>query len=125
MGIWWRQHKTEWFVYLIIVGFWGIGIAMLVAAINMGKRHAVIDMIHDTLLITRKNLFGVKQHEWRRSDIESIRCGASGMEVNNEPVIELQIHPKEGKKVGLFSGRDVAELKWMAAVMRVAMDLPE
>lgn len=117
-------NQVEWFVYLFIAGFWAIGFAMLTAAINMGKRHAVIDMIHDTLLITRKNIFGVKQNEWRRDEIKSIRCGASGMEVNNEPVIELQIHPKEGKKVGLFSGRDDAELKWMAAVIRVAMDLP-
>jgi hypothetical protein len=120
-----NSKKVPWFVFLFIAGFWGIGFAMLTSAINMGKRHAIIDMVDDILLITRKNLFGVKQHEWRRGDIDTIRCGASGMEVNDVPVIELQIRPKEGKKVGLFSGRSTEELKWMAAVLRVAMDVPE
>ncbi len=123
MWVFGAGNKVEWFVYLFIAGFWAIGFVILVAAVNMGKRHAIIDVVGDTILITRKNLFGVKQHDWRRGEIESIRCGSSGMEVNNRPVIELQVHPKQGKKVGLFSGRDKKELRWIAGVLTEALSL--
>jgi hypothetical protein len=43
------------------------------------------------------------------------------MAVNDVPIIELQIHPVTGKKVGLFAGRDAGELRWMATELRHAM----
>jgi hypothetical protein len=46
------------------------------------------------------------------------------MEVNNRPVIELQIHPAVGKKAGFLAGRDEAELRWMAAQLRRALNVP-
>jgi hypothetical protein len=43
------------------------------------------------------------------------------VEVNHRPVIELQIFPRTGRKFGLLAGRDVAELQWIAAVLRQAL----
>ena len=46
------------------------------------------------------------------------------MEVNDRPVIELQIHPRQGKKAGLLGGRDEAELRWLATRLRQALQVP-
>jgi hypothetical protein len=106
-------------IFLIfIVLFWGIGIAVLLAAINMGWRRAVLAVVDGTLMIYQTGLFRAKQHEWSKDQVEAIRTGPSGIEVNDVPVLELQIHPKNGKKVGLLAGRDVDELRWLATVLR-------
>ena len=110
-----------WPLALFAIPFWAVGIGMLLAAINMGRRRAILDVVGDTLLITRAGPFGTKQQEFRADTIAAIRAGASGMEVNEVPVIELQIHPRDGKKCGLLSQRKDDELKWIAAVLRDAV----
>lgn len=50
--------------------------------------------------------------------------GPSGLTVNNRPVLELQVHPKQGSKFGVLSGRDHGELRWMATVLRRALKVP-
>src|SRR5207248_1291005 len=35
--------------------------------------------------------------------------------------LELQIHPKNGNKLGLLAGRDIDELRWLATRMRQAL----
>ena len=40
------------------------------------------------------------------------------MTVNDKHVIELQIHPKGGTKIGLLAGRDEEELRWLATMLR-------
>jgi hypothetical protein len=59
----------------------------------------------------------------QREDIADIRAGPSGREVNDRPVLELQVHPRKGKKVGLLAGRNEEELRWMAAQLRRALEL--
>jgi hypothetical protein len=43
------------------------------------------------------------------------------MEVNDVPVKELQIILADGKKVGLFSGRDEQELLWLGQQIKRAV----
>lgn len=120
------SSSLEIIPFFILIPFWGVGVGMIVAGINMGKRKAILDIVGDTLLITRQNIFGTKQHEWTRDQITSIRVGPSGMEVNKKPVLNLQIHTlktdaksdKDTEKLGLFAGRDEDELRWLAAVLR-------
>lgn len=112
-----------WFVWLFILGFWGIGIGMMLGAINMGRRHAMLAVQGGCLKVTQTGLFGTKQREWQRQDIAAIRCDASGMEVNDVPVLELQIHPVSGKKAGYFAGRGTDELQWMASTLRKALQV--
>ena len=113
---------------LIMAALWGIGLGILIGAINMGRRRAILDVVgflpDGTLLITRRNIFGTKQRELHRQDIAAIRMDNSGMEVNEMPVKNLQVHPKQGRKLGLFAGRDDAELEWLAAELRNALDVP-
>jgi hypothetical protein len=110
-------------IFLIfIVLFWGIGIAVLLAAINMGRRRAVLAVVDRTLMIYQTGLFRAKRHEWSKDQVEVIRIGPSGIEVNDVPVLELQIVPTKGTKVGLLAGRDVDELRWLATVLRQGLN---
>ncbi len=118
-----QPNPNIWIFSIFCAVFWAVGIGVMLCAINMGRRHAIIDIVDDTLLINRKNLFGFKQHEWTRDQLQDIRIGPSGMTVNNVEVMELQIHPTTGEKLGLFSGRDKQELKWMADVLSRQLEL--
>ena len=113
--------EAVWLMFAFTAVFWAIGIAMLLAAINMGKRRAILDVVGETLLITRASLFGTKQREFRADSVDRIVAGPSGMEVNDVPVIELQVHPRGGKKVGMLSQRSDDELEWIAAVLRAEL----
>ena len=73
------------------------------------------------LHVAQAGLFGAKRWDWPREEIADIRAGPSGMEVNNRPVLELQVHPRSGKKAGFLAGRDEAELRWMATRLRRAL----
>ncbi len=104
--------------------FWAIGIAVLVAAVNMGRRHAIIDVVDDVLLINRKSLFRIKSHQWPRQELETVTVGPSGIESNDVPILELKVRLRAGKDVGMFAGRDQAELRWMAWVLTDCLNLP-
>ncbi|HMF10832.1 MAG TPA: hypothetical protein VKE94_00960 [Gemmataceae bacterium] len=108
-----------------IVAFWGIGIALLLAAINMGRRQAVLAVVDGTLMVYQTGLFGAKRHEWPKDSVASIRTGPSSMEVNEVPVLELQIHSNNGTKVGLLAGRNVDELRWLATMLRRSLQGPQ
>lgn len=101
-----------------------VGVAMLLGAVNMGRRRAVIAVAAGHLIITQSSLFGIKTREWPREQLAAVRAGPSGMAINDVPVIELQVLPRDGRKFGLLSGRDTAELEWLATVLRRALNLP-
>lgn len=107
---------------LVIVVFWAVGTGMFLAAVNMGRRRAVLGVVgRRSLLVLQTGIFGAKRHEWDRDQIADIRAGPSGMTMNDVPVIELQIVPTTGKKFGLLAGRDKDELYWLAQVLRRAL----
>jgi hypothetical protein len=109
------------FPFLLV---WAIGLGLLAFAVNLGRRSAELTVEGRQLRVTTKGLFGAKQRTWSRADLAAIRADRSGMEVNNRPVIELQIHPRLGKKVGFLGGRDEAELRWLATRLRQALQVP-
>jgi len=98
--------------------FWAVGIAMLLGAINAGRRRAVLDVVGDTLLIYRRSIFGTKQREWTADDLSHVCIGPSGTEVNDRPIMQLQIHPREGKKYGMLSQTSDDEIRWIAQELR-------
>ncbi len=109
---------------IFIPSFWLIGFGMLAGAVHMGRRRAELAADTVALRIESTGLLGTKQRQWSRGDIAAIRADASGMKVNNRPVIELQIHPVAGKKAGFLGGRDEAELRWIAANLRNVLKVP-
>ncbi len=107
-----------WGVGLFIGSFWLVGIGMLLAAINMGRRQAALAVSGNVLKTIQSGLFGVSRQEWLLDDLQTITVGPSGIEVNDVPVMQLHIVPCTGKKVGLLTGRDDDELAWIATHLR-------
>jgi hypothetical protein len=103
--------------------FGAIGLGMFFAAVRSGRRRAIIDVVGEDLLITRQSTGAPKTQSWHRSEIDRVVVGKSGTEINDVPVMELQIWPAGGKKVGLFAERDDAELRWIAGEIREALGL--
>jgi hypothetical protein len=105
---------NEWIFAAVISLFWLVGIGMLVGAINMGRRQAALAVTGGRLLAMQTGLFGKKQREWPASEIKLIAAGPSGMEMNDVPILELQITDRSGKKLGILAGRADDELHWLA-----------
>jgi hypothetical protein len=109
---------------LFILLFWAIGLAMFLGAVNMGRRRALLMVTRGEFRIAQESLFGKKAWAWARDQVAAVRADRSGMEVNHRPVIELQVHATDGKKIGLFSGRDEVELQWIATILRRQLGVP-
>jgi len=105
-----------------IVAFWLVGIALLLAAINMGRRKAVLAVVDGNLMVYQTSLFRALRREWTKDQVTAIRAGPSSMSANDVPVLELQIHTNPGATVGLLAGHDVDELRWLATVLRRNLD---
>jgi hypothetical protein len=110
-----------WIVALVLAVFWLVGVGLLLGGYQMGRRRAVLAVVGGRLLVLQSGPLGSKRREWPREDVARIAVGPSGMEVNEVPVLELQIQPKCGRKVGLLAGRDEAELHWLATRLRRAL----
>jgi len=119
-----KRESPLWIIILILLGFWAVGLGMMAFAINLGRRRAEVVVESGRLRVETKGLLGTKQWEWSRDQIAAIRADRSGMEVNHKPVIELQVHPSGGKKVGLLAGQDETELRWMATRLRQVLHVP-
>jgi hypothetical protein len=117
------SHGTPAAMWVFFALFWLIGLGMLAGAINMGRRRAMLLVENDQLSVAQIGIFGAKKRDWHRESIAAIRADASGMTVNDVPLIELQIYPVGGKKSGFFAGRDELELRWMATELRRALQV--
>lgn len=114
-----KPEKEALLIFGVMIPlFWAIGIGMLLGAINMGRRQAAIAVINSELRVIQSSLFGVKRREWLLSDIQTVRSGRSGVEVNNQPVMQLQIVPKTERPFAMLTGRTLDELNWIARELR-------
>ncbi len=118
-----KKATGEPIFWLVLSIFWLVGMVILLCALNMGRRRAVFMVANAELRVAHKGLFGTKISAWPRDALASVHIGPSGMAANDVPVLELQIEPRAGKKVGLLSGRDEDELRWIATTLRQALHL--
>lgn len=113
------DRTVPWFAYLFMALFWVVGLGLFVWAIRMSRQRAFIDIVGQTLLVTRTGwLYGTVQHEWQAQKIKSVRMGASGTKVNNRTLMQLQIDGTSGGTLGFLTGRDEVELRWIAWVIQ-------
>lgn len=112
-----------WFLPLLLIPFVAVGIGTLLTAINMGQRTATIATADDLVMIVRNTIFGKKKQEWRADQIMEICVGSSGMEVNDVPIMELQVHPIHGKKFGCLSQLSDDELRWVVGELQQALQI--
>ncbi len=125
IAIFGTHDKSDfWIPMLFFLVFLAIGVGMMLGAIQMGRRRAMLSAGRDGVSIVVAGIFGTKRWDWTSEQIQFIRTGPSGMEMNNQPVIELQIHPVTGKKKGFLAGRNVDELKWLATRLRQELGAP-
>ncbi|MEI6166303.1 MAG: hypothetical protein WCS52_03840 [bacterium] len=104
-------------VYLFIAVFWAIGLLILVIAINMAKRKVLIAVVNNMLAYRVIGPFKTSEQKLPLDSIDAIRVGPSSVKVNNRPVMEIQIIPKSGRRIGLLSDRSVEEQAWLAYVL--------
>jgi len=107
--------------WAMIALFLVIGIGLLLAAVNMGRRKVLLVARGGVLAIKVMAPLRTREHRLRIEEIGSIRVGPSGMEVNDVPVLELQIHRPGGKKLGLLAGREREDLNWLAYELRTRL----
>ncbi len=113
-----NNDDALWVFPMVITLFWTVGIGILLASINMGRRQAAVAVANGRMKTIVSGLFGVSRKEWELTDLQTVRKGPSGMAVNDVPVMQLHIVPREGTPYGLLTGRDDAELEWMATHLR-------
>jgi hypothetical protein len=116
--------KTSSGFWLAIPWFWLIGLALMIGAVRVGRRRTSLVVESGKLSMTQTDPFGTKHREWQRGEISAIRADASEMKSNHRWIIELQIHPVAGKKVGMLAGRKDDELRWLATELRRALNAP-
>ena len=110
-------------VFVFIGVFIAIGVAIMFAAINMGTRRALMAVTKGVLTIRQIGIYKTREWRFAAGEVAAVRMGRSGMEVNNKPVMELQIVPRDGKKVGVLGQRSDDELLWLAAILRQALNV--
>ncbi len=107
---------------IILPLFFAIGIGMLLLGIHLGTRRWTLRMDRSQLLVTLKSALRSREWRWAAGDIEDVRVGDSGTEVNERTLEQLQIHTRTGKqKTGLLTGRTHEELAWVATTLRGAL----
>ncbi|MFG0307195.1 MAG: hypothetical protein ACF8Q5_13370 [Phycisphaerales bacterium JB040] len=123
------HNQVRGWEYLGALGFLsvfvGVGVWTGLHAWSMGKRHIVIDVIGDAVVFSIASPFSTRQHTYTRDELVSIRVGPSGTEVNDRPVLELQVRhrpadatdPDDVAKRGLLASRPDDELRWLASLL--------
>lgn len=101
--------------------FWLIGLGVLAAAINMGRRRVTLTAGRSELAVVTSGPFGTKRVNILRANIVNITVGASRVEANHRPVLELQVRQATGEKTGFLLGRDPDELRWIAWELNQAL----
>jgi hypothetical protein len=119
------KDQAIWILPAVLSLFWLVGIGILLGSLNMGRRRAAIAVTGGTLMVIQTGLFGSKQRDWPQGEVEAVRAGPSGMTVNDQPVLELQIFDGGASKLGLLAGRSDRELEWLAATLREALGVAE
>jgi hypothetical protein len=88
-------------------------------------------VVGDELEMVENSPVRLRRRSWKRDKLLGIRCADNGWVSGGEndstltPVAQLHILAQDEKKVGLLTGRDAAELRWIAAVLRRALHLTE
>jgi hypothetical protein len=101
--------------------FWIASAALLIMGYITGTRESAVAVVGEKVMVMQTGLRRAKRREWPRSEVQTASVGPSGTEVNDQPVLELQLHGSKGKLFGMLAGRHVQELHWMATLLRQAL----
>lgn len=116
-----RFGGAEVFALLMLSVFWAAGLGMVFFAVRSGRRRGMIDVVGRDLLITRQSVGKPVAESWASEEIDRVVVGPSGTEINEKPVMELQVWLKDGVKRGFFPERHDDELRWIAGEITAAL----
>ncbi|HEY5311827.1 MAG TPA: hypothetical protein VIK18_04885 [Pirellulales bacterium] len=106
----------------------GVNMVFAIAAAtlgyHLGSRRAQIAVAGNRLLIVHRSVWDNWQREWERNQLAAIRAAEFDARCDNKQLLQLQIVPRHGPVIRLFSGREEPELVWIATLIRRALDLP-
>jgi hypothetical protein len=101
-----------------------VGLMLALHGVRVARRRVVIAIVLPQLMILQTGLVRSLRRTWDVGELMTVRVGPSGIQVNEEDVLELQIVPLSGPKFGLLCGRDVPEIRWIAGVLRRCLNVP-
>jgi hypothetical protein len=105
-------------VTALFAGVLLIGILLISHGIRIARRRAAIAIVGQQLMVIQTGLIRSTSKEWDLEQVTAIRVGPSGMTVNEEPVLELQILERDKLPFSMLAGRDEPELQWLASLLR-------
>ncbi|HTN78020.1 MAG TPA: hypothetical protein VL096_22370 [Pirellulaceae bacterium] len=103
--------------------FWLVGIGIMLTAIEIGRRKAALAFADGHLMAIQSGIFRTKRREWSLDEIKSVRVGRSGTEVNDQPVLELQIVGQDDVKFGMLAGHRDDDLQWLAGTLQNSLTI--
>ena len=104
---------------------WGLnGLLWLVDGLWRARRHGLLVVAGDTLILRYTTLLGTRSRRWQRSSVADVRIRRTWGEFEDANC-ELQIHLADGTVVRLLAGYGDQELQWLATRLRRALRVPE
>jgi hypothetical protein len=120
---WWHEGiHGIWQGPLIMLVFWIPYPFVLRKAIREATTQIRILAANGQLTIEQKGWKTEKNESWFFSELNSVKLGESGVEINDETVMGLEFLFKDKKKILLFAGEDRKTLEWLATVINIAMN---
>jgi hypothetical protein len=102
---------------LAATGFWATAVGW-----GPSRFPTTLEVSRQTLTVTYGRGWGSKQRRWNREDLAAIRVVSD----HGRPAgMCLEIVPVKGGSLWCLKGRDDDELAWIAAQLRLALDLPQ
>lgn len=106
---------------LMLLPFWAVGVAMGLYSWQMARRKAVLVINAESVVFTQTGPVRNSEKSWPRGAITGAAVGPSGVEINERPVLQVQLQLASGKHFGMLTGRPEPELYWVAGEIQRAL----
>jgi hypothetical protein len=110
------DDAPPWVMILFLIPFHLIGLGVLLAALNLGRREVKILFTAEGLRLQQRGIFGTRLQGFPLADLIGIRVGPSGISVNDVPLMQLQIE-HAGGRFGCLTQLTSAELDWLSRTL--------
>ena len=109
--------KLSIFITFWTLGFVGSGLAMMIYAFIAFKTRFEIWVSENRLDIHRWGVRGKTQHSFTKDEIGNLKVTDTGMKVNEQPQMHLEIGRDSSKHIKIAQSRPEADLKMIAAII--------
>jgi hypothetical protein len=123
------EHSAGSLLLMVFLSLaaWATGIGLLLMSFDRARRCFVLDVAGGVLTVSRSGLFRVRRWRWSEQQLADILVMHDpGDSESPGDSWELQIYPRptQDKMVALLGDRDVAELRWLATLLRKTLHCP-